>query len=165
MGCISGHDLTVRFGKSVWPIPMYTPPSGTLVPGALYARAMQASNGKMYATFEQYTTGVASFPIFESTDSGRTWTKVGDVKDTHKGVGMRWEPQLYQLPQAISGMPEGTALCCRPCSSLQPLGLPNRFVQEQRCRQDLDLCQHHCHLNPSESWLRSGMGAVFNGRQ
>lgn len=92
------------------PSTMYTPPAGSLAPGALYARAVQTSNGKMYATFEQYTTGVSSFPIFESTDSGKTWTKVGDVKDTHKGWGMRWEPQLYQLPQAIGGMPEGTLL-------------------------------------------------------
>ena len=92
------------------PSTLYTPPTGSLAPGALYARAMQTSNGKMYATFEQYTTGVASFPIFESSDSGRTWTKVGDVKDTHKGWGMRWEPQLYQLPQAIGDMPEGTLL-------------------------------------------------------
>lgn len=89
---------------------MYTPPAGTIAPGALYARAMQTSDGKMYATFEQYTTGVASFPIFESLDSGRTWKKVGDVKDTHKNWGMRWEPQLYQLPQAIGGMPAGTFL-------------------------------------------------------
>jgi len=96
----------VAYGPST----MYTPPAGSLAPGALYARAMQASNGKMYATFEQYTTGVASFPIFESLDSGRTWKKVGDVKDTHKNWGMRWEPQLYQLPQAIGGMPAGTLL-------------------------------------------------------
>jgi hypothetical protein len=92
------------------PSTMYTPPAGSLAPGALYARAMQTSNGKMYATFEQYTTGVSSFPIFESADSGKSWSKVGDVKDTHKGWGMRWEPQLYQLPQAIGGMPEGTLL-------------------------------------------------------
>lgn len=92
------------------PLTMYTPPAGTIAPGALYARAMQTSNGKMYATFEQYTTGIAMFPIFESLDSGRTWKKVGDVKDTHKGVGMRWEPHLYQLPQAIGDMPAGTLL-------------------------------------------------------
>ena len=92
------------------PLTMYTPPAGALAPGALYARAMQTSNGKMYATFEQYTTGVSSFPIFESLDSGRSWSKVGDVKDTHKGVGMRWEPQLYELPQAIGNMPAGTLL-------------------------------------------------------
>lgn len=92
------------------PSTMYTPPSTAPAPGALYARAMQASNGRMYATFEQYTTGVAMFPIFESLDSGRTWAKVGDVKDTHKGVGMRWQPQLYELPQAIGNMPAGTLL-------------------------------------------------------
>jgi len=95
------------YGPSV----MYTPPSGAPAPGALYARAMQASNGKMYATFEQYTTGVSVFPIYESTNNGQSWTKVGDVKDTHKGVGMRWEPQLYELPQAIGSMAAGTLLC------------------------------------------------------
>jgi len=103
--------LTPRSAVAYGPSTMYTPPAGSLVPGALYARAMQASNGKMYATFEQYTTGVASFPIFESLDSGKTWTQVGAVKDTHKNWGMRWEPFLYQLPQAIGGMAEGTLLC------------------------------------------------------
>lgn len=95
------------YGPSI----MYTSPAGAPAPGALYARAAQTSNGNMYATFEQYTTGVSSFPIFESTNNGETWTKVGDVKDTHKGVGMRWEPQLYELPQAIGTMPAGTLLC------------------------------------------------------
>ena len=95
------------YGPSV----MYTPPSGAPAPGALYARAMQASNGKMYATFEQYTTGVSVFPIYESTNNGQDWTKVGEVADTHKGVGMRWEPQLYELPQAIGDMAAGTLLC------------------------------------------------------
>jgi len=95
------------YGPSV----MYTPPAGAPAPGALYARAMQASNGKMYATFEQYTTGVSVFPIYESTNNGQDWTKVGDVKDTHKGVGMRWEPQLYELPQAMGSMAAGTLLC------------------------------------------------------
>lgn len=103
--------LMARPAGAYGPSTLYTPPAGSLAPGALYARAMQASNGKMYATFEQYTTGVSTFPIFESTDTGRTWKKVGDVKDTHKGWGMRWEPHLYQLPQAIGDMAEGTLLC------------------------------------------------------
>lgn len=103
-------SIMPKSAQAYGPSTMYTPPAGTIAPGALYARAMQTSNGKMYATFEQYTTGVAMFPIFESLDSGRTWKKVGDVKDTHKGVGMRWEPHLYQLPQAIGDMPAGTLL-------------------------------------------------------
>ena len=102
---------TVLVPRSAGAGTLFTPPAGTLVPGTLYARAMQTSNGKMYATWESYTTGVSTFPIYESTDTGKTWNKVGDVKDTHKGWGMRWEPHLYQLPQAIGAMPEGTLLC------------------------------------------------------
>lgn len=109
------------------PSTMYTPPSTAPGPGALYARAMQTSNGKMYATFEQYTTGVATFPIYESTDNGETWKKVGDVKDTYKNWGMRWEPQLYQLPQAIGTMPAGTLLA-------SGLVLP---YDESKCEIDL----------------------------
>lgn len=97
--------------KNYGPLVMYTSPAGSPAPGVLYARAMQTENGAMYATFEQYTTGAASFPIFESTNEGETWTKVGDVKDTHKGVGMRWEPHLYEMPQAIGNIPAGTLLC------------------------------------------------------
>lgn len=106
---------------------LYTPPSSAPGPGALYARAMQTSNGKMYATFEQYTTGIATFPIYESKDTGKSWSKVGDVKDTKMNWGMRWEPHLYQLPQAIGNMPEGTLLA-------SGLVLP---YDESKCQIDL----------------------------
>ncbi len=100
------------YGSStIGPSTMYTPPAGAEPPGCLYSRAMQASNGKMYATFEQYTTGAAVFPIYESTNNGQSWTKVGDVVDTHKGVGMRWEPCLYEMPQTIGSLTAGTLLC------------------------------------------------------
>ncbi len=90
---------------------LYTSPSSAPSPGALYARAMQASNGKMYATFEQYSNGTPVFPIYESTNNGSSWTKVGNVSDTKNGYGMRYQPFLYQLPQAIGNMPAGTLLC------------------------------------------------------
>lgn len=95
------------YGPSV----LVNAPQGAPAPGVLYARAMQASNGKMYATFEQYTTGISVFPIYQSVDNGANWRKVGDVKDTHKNVGMRWEPHLYELPEAVGNMPAGTLLC------------------------------------------------------
>lgn len=95
------------YGPSV----MFVPSANVPNPGSLYARAIQASNGNMYATFEQYAYGASVFPIYKSTDNGQSWTKTGEVKDTHKGVGMRWEPHLYELPQAIGDMPAGTLLC------------------------------------------------------
>lgn len=111
IACILIFIATFTNIQAYGPSILYTSPQGAPAPGALYARAMQASNGKMYATFEQYTTGVSVFPIYQSVDNGANWRKVGDVKDTHKNVGMRWEPHLYELPEAIGNMPAGTLLC------------------------------------------------------
>ena len=54
------------------PSTMYTPPSGSPSPGALYGRALRlqhsgSANGTMLTTFEQYVNGTPSFPIFRST--------------------------------------------------------------------------------------------------
>ncbi|MGW1563904.1 RICIN domain-containing protein [Streptomyces sp. NPDC002144] len=94
---------------------MYTPPSGTPAPGSLYPRAIRlehsgSSNGTVLATFEQYTSGTPVFPIYRSTDNGNSWTKISDVADTQNGWGMRWEPQLFELPTALGTFPAGTLL-------------------------------------------------------
>ncbi len=100
------------------PSTMYTPGSSAPTPGSLYARAIQlanqsttSNNGKMYATFEQYSSGTPVFPIYESTNSGQSWTQVGSVQDTVNGWGMRYQPQLFELPQAIGSLAKGTLLC------------------------------------------------------
>ncbi|SCF10563.1 Ricin-type beta-trefoil lectin domain-containing protein [Micromonospora matsumotoense] len=94
---------------------MYTPPSGTPAPGTLYPRGIRlehsgSSNGTMLATFEQYTNGKPVFPIYRSTDTGNSWTKISEVADTQNGWGMRWQPQLFELPTAIGNFPAGTIL-------------------------------------------------------
>ena len=94
---------------------MYTPPSGTPAPGSLYPRAIRlehsgSSNGTLLATFEQYTSGTPVFPIYRSTDNGNSWTKLSNVADTQNGWGMRWEPQLFELPTAMGNFPAGTLL-------------------------------------------------------
>jgi hypothetical protein len=112
---LTTNSLASIFGPST----MYTPAAGDPTPGALYARAAElnysgANNGKMYATFERYATGVPqAFPIFESTDGGVSWSKVSDVTDQVNGSGwqMKFEPVLYELPQQIGSMPAGTLLC------------------------------------------------------
>ena len=98
------------------PFIMHMPAADDWNPGALYARAVQLNyngpnNGKMYATFERYMRGIRSFPIFESTNGGRAWTKVADLSDQVNGWGMVFQPQLYELPQQIGSMPAGTLLC------------------------------------------------------
>ena len=94
---------------------LYTPPTGASAPGSLYGRAMQASDGSLYATFEQYTSGTPVFPIYKSTDNGNTWNQVGSAQDTQHNYGMRYHPFLYQLPQAVGDMPTETLVCAGNC--------------------------------------------------
>ncbi|WP_069767180.1 RICIN domain-containing protein [Streptomyces sp. LUP30] len=94
---------------------MYTPPSGAPSPGSLYPRAIRlqhngSADGTLLATFEQYTSGTPVFPIYRSTDNGNSWSKLSDVADTQNGWGMRWEPELFELPTAVGGFPAGTIL-------------------------------------------------------
>ncbi|MFF5985443.1 RICIN domain-containing protein [Streptomyces olindensis] len=94
---------------------MYTPPSTAPSPGSLYPRALRlqhngAANGTLLATFEQYTSGTPVFPIYRSTDNGDSWTKISDVADTQNGWGMRWQPELFELPTAVGDFPAGTIL-------------------------------------------------------
>ncbi|GLX68431.1 RICIN domain-containing protein [Paenibacillus glycanilyticus] len=95
------------YGPSV----MYT---GTN-PAPGYPRAIQlqyngANNGKMLAVFDHNVATMPTFKVFESTDSGANWAQVGSVSDTQNGWGMRYQPHLYELPQAIGNMPAGTLL-------------------------------------------------------
>ncbi|MEU1194080.1 RICIN domain-containing protein [Streptomyces sp. NPDC005859] len=94
---------------------MYTPPSDAPPPGSFYPRALRmqhngSSNGTLLATFEQYTTGTPVLPIYRSTDNGNAWTKISEVADTQNGWGMRWEPELFELPAAVGDLPAGTIL-------------------------------------------------------
>jgi hypothetical protein len=94
---------------------LYTPPSGAPSPGSLYPRVLRlqhngSANGALLATFEQYTNGTPVFPVYRSTDNGNSWSKLSDVADTQNGWGMRWQPELFELPTAIGDFPAGTIL-------------------------------------------------------
>ncbi|WP_435219186.1 RICIN domain-containing protein [Streptomyces sp. bgisy034] len=94
---------------------LYTPPPDALSPGTFYPRAMRlqhngSANGTLLATFEQYRVDMPVFPIYRSTDNGASWTKISEVADTQNGWGMRWQPELFELPRAMGGFPAGTIL-------------------------------------------------------
>jgi hypothetical protein len=101
--------------QALGPLTMYTPSANALSYGSLSPRVVQlnyngTNNNKMYASFEQTTTGVPVFPIYESLNNGATWTQVGSVQDTQNGWGMLNCPQLFELPQAFGNMPAGTLI-------------------------------------------------------
>ena len=67
----------------------------------------------MLSTWENYDwTGSNQpyFPIYRSTNGGQTWSEISRVKDTVNGWGLRYQPQLYVLPQALGGFAKGTVL-------------------------------------------------------
>lgn len=51
------------------------------------------------------------FPIYRSQDKGLTWTPLSNVTDQVNGWGLRFQPNLYLLPQAIGDLAAGTILC------------------------------------------------------
>jgi BNR-Asp box repeat len=68
--------------------------------------------GKLLATFEvSAVPGTPpEFPIYESTDRGKTWKHLSSVKDTQNGWGLKWNPQIYELPRKLGNLEAGTLL-------------------------------------------------------
>ncbi|MFC4601831.1 AbfB domain-containing protein [Cohnella hongkongensis] len=112
LACMIAFSTASAFGPST----MYTSPNTNPSPGSLYPRVLTLKhngiyNGRMLATFERYVNGTPTFPIYESTNGGVSWTQISQVADTVNGWGLRYQPFLFELPQAIGSMPAGTILC------------------------------------------------------
>jgi len=71
------------------------------------------ANGTILATFEKNVNPgeEAVFPIYRSTDNGKTWAHFSDVHDTKGYGGNRWQHMLYELPYQMGDLPAGTILC------------------------------------------------------
>ncbi len=101
------------------PVEIYKPKTTWYPPGVQYGRIIElqhngSANGTLLATCEKTAVDngmkYLSFPIFKSIDKGSTWTRISDVT-TSEMEGMRWEPQLFELPISIGINPAGTILC------------------------------------------------------
>lgn len=90
----------------------------TATQGAQYTHAITlrhngAANGTVLASFERFdnTDGdKPSFPVYRSTNFGASWSAVTNINDAQFGVGNRWQPSLYELPEASGNLPRGTIL-------------------------------------------------------
>ncbi|KAL2669993.1 hypothetical protein Neosp_014872 [[Neocosmospora] mangrovei] len=93
---------------------IFSPPSnaGWTDPRVLYARAIELSDGSLLSTWENYSPEppLVYFPIFKSTDGGVSWTEIGKIEDQVNGWGLRYQPDLYELPRAIGNFPKGTII-------------------------------------------------------
>lgn len=99
------------FGPSI----LYSP-TGTCTRDycVTYVKSVQTTSGKLLASFEDnsQTRETQNFPIYSSTDNGKTWSKTSSVSYTGPRQGwINWtNPYFYVLPQAIGNMPAGTVL-------------------------------------------------------
>lgn len=87
--------------------------------GVAYGRVIElrhngAANGTLIAVYEDYSVyeGSAAHPVYSSTDGGRSWVPSAFIKDpSHSGeCVVKWQPEIYEMPAAFGGMPEGTLL-------------------------------------------------------
>lgn len=95
---------------------VYCPTRDEKEPGAMYPRCICLShngeeNGALLATFECYTYGAPVFPVYRSGDGGKSWERIGQVEDTQKGFGCRYQPHLFELPVKCGELEPGTILC------------------------------------------------------
>ena len=90
-------------------VTIFTPPSNYTVPRTLYARTLLLNqdcetDNVLLATWENYLPNNDSnpyTPIYQSLDLGETWTERSRVYDQANGWGLRYQPFLYELPEAI----------------------------------------------------------------
>ncbi|KAJ7227692.1 BNR/Asp-box repeat protein [Mycena rebaudengoi] len=99
-------------------VAIFKPPSAYRVPRTLYARTVLiakdgADENVLLATWENYSPEPPQvwFPIYRSVDLGQTWKPFSNVTDTQNGWGLRYQPTLYEMTEAIGGFPAGTILC------------------------------------------------------
>nr|WP_235007288.1 sialidase family protein [Haloarcula mannanilytica] len=72
-------------------------------------------SGPLLATFEFYPSMSGGskpyFPVYRSTDGGRSWSKYSEIHDTSgKNWGLRYQPTLFELPEEVGPWPAGTVL-------------------------------------------------------
>lgn len=111
---VASRAVAERATRTVNEVTIFSPPSnaGWVDPRVLYARAVSLSSGALLATWENYSPEppLVYFPVYRSTDGGATWAEIGRVRDTVNNWGLRYQPTLYELPQAFGRFAKGTIL-------------------------------------------------------
>ena len=91
---------------------VFVPPATYTDPRVLYARTVELADGTLLSTWENYSPEPPPvyYPIFKSVDGGQHWKHFSNITDQVNGWGLRYQPFLYQLPEAIADFPAGTVL-------------------------------------------------------
>ncbi|PPQ74565.1 hypothetical protein CVT24_004357 [Panaeolus cyanescens] len=96
-------------------VTVFSPPSTWASKRTSYARTAvlrHDCSNTILASFSASFPGNASIPVFQSTDSGKTWTDLSRVyfKMGNYDGGRIAQPFLYELPEKMGRFPAGTIL-------------------------------------------------------
>ena len=92
---------------------VYSNTSGVLYPRVIELHHAGEQNGLLLATFDHSTLKEPPVvPVMCSRDHGVTWEKYSRIEDTQNGYGIRFQPHIYELPQACGDLPAGTIVMC-----------------------------------------------------
>lgn len=141
---------------------LFQPPDNYTDPRTLYARTVELSGGKLLATWENYSPEPPPvwFPIYESTDFGQSWTEISRVQDQVYGFGLRYQPFLYELPQAFGDYPAGTVLLS---GSAIPTNLSETNIELYASRDQGVTVRTHIRGNPKQSETRRFANILRSG--
>ena len=106
-------------------VTVFDPPANYTIPRTLYARVRALCDDKntLLAVWENYlptdnpeetcpdNCPVNPYvPVYQSLDQGKTWTERAKVYDQVNGWGLRYQPALYEMTEAVGDYPAGTLL-------------------------------------------------------
>lgn len=98
---------------------LHRPPEDAPGAGAMYPRVERLERDDedgdvLLATFEHYASADDPdgpyFQVYRSTDGGETWSEFSEIHDTQNGWGLRYQPVLFELPEAVGPWAAGTVL-------------------------------------------------------
>ncbi|KAK2810586.1 hypothetical protein FQN50_002843 [Emmonsiellopsis sp. PD_5] len=91
---------------------MWYPAADAVQWHTLYARSFQLPDESLLITWENYPKEppLVNHPIYRSVDGGSTWDYYSAIDDQVNGWGMRFQPNLYALPEDFSGYKAGSIL-------------------------------------------------------
>ena len=88
---------------------VYPNSSGVLYPRVIELHHAGEKNGMLLATFDHSTVQEPPVvPIMCSLDGGVTWEKYSQIEDTQNGFGIRFQPDIFELPLQCGDLPAGT---------------------------------------------------------
>ena len=87
---------------------VYPNSSGVLYPRVIELHHAGELNGLLLATFDHSTVKEPPVvPVMSSSDGGVTWEHLSSVEDTQNGFGIRFQPDIFELPVPCGDLPAG----------------------------------------------------------